>query len=205
MSKPYPELTEALSRMLDKIDGVLRDAGYAGEPVKMFLAGGMAVNYWCGSRYTEDVDASFSKRILLPYDEMIVDYTRADGEQTYIYFDPNYNTSFALWHEDFEDDAVEWDGIQNERRKVRLYVLNPTDLAVSKIARFTDQDREDIKSLASMGLISSKDVKKRAEEAISYYVGYAPSVRTSINLAVKDIESLEHKPRVRSRDIDLDR
>ena len=27
----------------------------------MILAGGMAVNYYCGTRYTEDVDAVFSK------------------------------------------------------------------------------------------------------------------------------------------------
>lgn len=71
MTKAYPELAEALAEMLDKIDAVLQSGGYRGEPVKMYLAGGMAVNYWCGSRYTEDVDASFSKRVLLPYADLV--------------------------------------------------------------------------------------------------------------------------------------
>lgn len=173
--------------MLDRIDGFLRAGGYQSEPVKMFLAGGMAVHYWCGSRYTEDVDASFSRRMLLPYDDLVVNYTRADGTTTFIYFDANYNTSFALLHEDFEDDSVEWKGIGNERRLVHLYVLNPVDLAVSKISRFTDRDREDIRLLASCGLLSAAAVKARAEEALSYYVGNVPSVQTSIDLTVKDV------------------
>jgi hypothetical protein len=187
MTKAYPELADALSEMLDKIDAVLRDGGYRGEPVKMYLAGGMAVNYWCGSRHTEDVDASFSKRVLLPYNELVINYTRSDGTKTFIYFDSNYNTSFALLHEDYEDDSLEWEGIGNEHRLVHLYVLNPIDLAVSKIARFTDRDREDIRMLASCGLINAAEVKARAEEALSYYVGYVPSVQTSIDLTVADV------------------
>jgi len=191
MTKAYPELADALSEMLDKIDGVLRGGGYKGEPVKMFLAGGMAVNFWCGSRYTEDVDASFSKRILLPYDELVINYTQADGTKSFIYFDSNYNTSFALLHEDFEDDSLEWTGIGNELRLIHLYVLNPVDLAISKTSRFTDRDREDIRMLASCGLITSDAVKSRAEEALSYYVGNVLSVQTSIDLTVKDVKAQE--------------
>lgn len=187
MNKVYPELADALSEMLDKIDAVLRNGGYKGEPVKMYLAGGMAVNYWCGSRYTEDVDASFSKRMLLPYDDLVINYTRADGTRTFIYFDSNYNTSFALLHENFEDDSIEWEGIGNERRLVHLYVLNPVDLAVSKISRFTERDREDIRMLASCGLIDATAVKARADEALSYFVGNVVSVQTSIDLTVEDI------------------
>jgi hypothetical protein len=57
----------------------------------MYLAGGLAVNNYCGSRYTEDVDASFSHRLLLPYDEMVVDYLRSDYTASMIYLDQNYN------------------------------------------------------------------------------------------------------------------
>jgi hypothetical protein len=187
MHKAYPELAGALSEMLDRIDEILRGGGYEGEPVKMFLAGGMAVNYWCGSRYTEDVDASFSKRMLLPYDDLVINYTRSDGTKTFIYFDANYNTSFALMHEDFEVDSLEWEGIGNERRLVHLYVLNPLDLAVSKISRFADSDREDIRMLASCGLLTAAAVKSRAEAALACYVGNVPCVRTSIDLTVKDV------------------
>lgn len=50
MNHATPELAAALSAMLDKIDATLRDNEYQGEPIRMYLAGGMAVNYYCGSR-----------------------------------------------------------------------------------------------------------------------------------------------------------
>lgn len=50
MPAPFPELTEALARFLDRLDAHIRGSGYAGEPIRMYLAGGLAVNYYCGSR-----------------------------------------------------------------------------------------------------------------------------------------------------------
>lgn len=39
----HPELTRAMGAMLDKLDVFLRSGGYSGEPVRMYLAGGMAI------------------------------------------------------------------------------------------------------------------------------------------------------------------
>ena len=61
MNQSQRILQAALTEMIEKIDGFIWSSGYQGEPVKMILAGGMAVNYYCGTRYTEDVDAVFSK------------------------------------------------------------------------------------------------------------------------------------------------
>jgi hypothetical protein len=44
--------------IVDRIDASIPRT-YA-EPVAMFIAGGVAMNYYYGSRYTEEVDASFS-------------------------------------------------------------------------------------------------------------------------------------------------
>ena len=41
--KAFPELTAALEEMLDRVDASLRAGGYSGEPVKMYVAGGIAV------------------------------------------------------------------------------------------------------------------------------------------------------------------
>jgi hypothetical protein len=121
----HPELTRAMSAMLEKLDGFLRAGGYGGEPVRMFLAGGMAMHFHCGTRYTEDVDASFSARVLVPAQDLTVDYIREDGTPSALYFDANYNDSFALMHPDYRDNAQEWQGIGNEQRLVQLYVLTP--------------------------------------------------------------------------------
>jgi hypothetical protein len=184
--KAFPELAEALSVMLDRMDQALRTADYRDEPIVMYLAGGVAVNYWCGTRYTEDVDASFSRRVILPTN-LVVNYRKKDGSDAFIYFDHNYNTSFALLHERFEEDSVEWTGLGNERRLVRLRVLSAVDLAVSNIARFSEQDQEDILALARETLFTTADLRHRATEALANYVGDLMTVRASVDIICRKI------------------
>ena len=96
MHSAHPELTAALGLMLDKLDTSIRESGYTGEPVKMYAAGGIAVHYFCGTRYTADVDATFSHRILIPFSDLVVKYQREDGRSASLYLDPTYNDHFAL-------------------------------------------------------------------------------------------------------------
>lgn len=103
--KAHPELTEALCTLIERIEDALRESGYTGQPIQARLAGGMAANYYCGNRYTRDIDADFSARLILPKD-LRVAYRKRNGEDSFIYFDTHYNTSFALLHEDFVKDAV---------------------------------------------------------------------------------------------------
>ena len=184
--KAFPELAAALQIMLDRMDVSLRSGGYIGEPVKMYLAGGLAVNYYCGSRYTEDVDASFSQRWVLPKN-LTVNYRRRDGTDAFIYFDHNYNTSFALLHDEYENDTTEWAGIGNERRKVQLRVLAPVDLAVSKIAPFSPRDYEDILTLAAEGLFTADEFRTRARDAMANFVGNKQPLISSIEIACREM------------------
>ncbi len=188
MHSLHPELTRAMGAMLDKLDALLRGGGYAGEPVRMFLAGGMAMHFHCGARFTEDVDATFSARLLLPLNELTVDYLREDGSPSALYFDANYNDTFALMHPDYRANAVEWPGIGNEGRLVRLFVLSPVDLAVSKISRFSPQDREDIALLAAGGFFTAEELRKHALEALNYYVGNTAWVRGTIEQVCAEMQ-----------------
>lgn len=184
--KAFPELTAALREMLDRMDASLRAGGYHGPAVIMYLAGGVAVNYYCGTRYTEDVDASFSRRFVLPKD-LTVNYRRRDGSEAFIYFDHNYNTAFALLHEGFEEKARAWEGIGNERRLVELRVLSPLDLAVSKVARFSEQDRADIRALGGEGLFTAGGFRAHAVEAMRDFIGDKRVLMTSLELIVGDL------------------
>lgn len=187
MDRAYPELKGALSTLLDRIDTHLREGGYEGAPIRMVLAGGMAVNHYCGTRYTADVDAWFSHRVLLPWRELNVDYQRADGEASFIYFDVNYTPTLSLMHEDYEDDAQPWEGIGNDRRLVHLYVLSPVDLAVSKLSRYTSRDAGDIQALWAAGHFSVETFRARAEDALKYYIGNDRPVRLSLKLALEEM------------------
>ncbi len=154
----------------------------------MYIAGGAALHLWTGTRVTEDIDASFSKRVLLT-EEIEVSYRDPDGRARLMYLDRNYNDTLGLLHENAYEDskAVDVPGI--DKKLIDVRVLAPVDLAVTKLARFTDQDREDIQLLARKRLIDSAAVRKRAEEALAGYVGDATPVRTSIDIACRLIDA----------------
>jgi len=162
------------------------------EPIVMFLAGGAAIHFYTGARISDDVDAAYSKRLLLPADSTVI-YRDADGNARSIHFDPNYNEIFALMHEDAHQDALR---LPLDLEGIRVRVLQPVDLAVSKLARFGEVDREDILELARSGLVTAKALKKRAEAALPGYVGDPTMVRNSLDIACRDIEALaRHKRR----------
>jgi hypothetical protein len=142
------------------------------QPLKMYIAGGMAVHLYTAERVTTDVDAEFSKRILLPADLIIE--TR-DGRM--LYLDPSYNSTFALLHEDYLDDALP---VPIGTDLIQVYVLNPIDLVISKIARYAGPDVQDITDLIAKFHLGADDIGARAEEALGGYVGNADYLRMNL-------------------------
>ena len=149
----------------------------------------MAVHLYTANRVTTDVDAEFGSRIFIPND-LMVDVTLEDGTQESVYFDTNYNSSFALMHEDYLDDAIPLDlGVE----QIRLHVLSPVDLAVSKIARFADNDKEDIAALVRLGLTTADEIERRATSAVAGYVGGLAMLRLNLREAVALARHVELK------------
>jgi hypothetical protein len=181
------EYVAALAALLARLQEKLR-AVPAGElPVRMYIAGGAALYLLTGARVSEDVDAVFSRRLLLG-DDLEVSYQDADGRARVLYLDRNDDDTLGLLHQDAYDEArpVELPGVDPRILDVR--VLAPVDLAVTKLARFADQDREDIERLAREGLLDGAEVRKRAAEALAGYVGDAGPVRHSIDIAARVVE-----------------
>ncbi len=182
--------TEVLSRIQQALKGSRPDAF----PIRMYVAGGAALHLLTGARVSEDVDAVFSKRVLFS-EEIEVSYRDPDGRARLLYLDRNYNDTLGLLHENAHKDArpIAFPGI--DRKLIDVRVLAPMDLAVSKLSRFADQDREDILLLAREGLIDSGSLRKRAEQALADYVGDLYSVRNSIDIACRLIESAQPRGR----------
>ena len=67
-----PAFLEALTMIAARIAAPLATADRKRLPVRMYLAGGAAMHYYTGARTTEDVDAVFSTRVLLPQDLELV-------------------------------------------------------------------------------------------------------------------------------------
>jgi len=186
------EYERAFNEVLSRVQEQLKGSHPAVFPIRMYIAGGAALHLLAGERVTEDIDATFSKRVLFNR-EIEVSYRDPDGRARLMYLDRNYNDTLGLLHEKAyaESQSVDVPGIDAKLIDVR--VLAPVDLAVSKLARFNDQDRRDIEMLAKKGLIDSASVRKRAEEAVKGYVGDPRSVQTSIEIACRLIDSLRSK------------
>jgi hypothetical protein len=95
--------------------------------------------------------------------DLQVAYRDKDGHARLLYFNTQYNDSFALLHHDAYDDAapIQLEGVDAHRLIVKL--LTPLDLAVSKLARFSQQDQLDIRTLARERLFTATRLRRRAQ------------------------------------------
>ncbi|WP_207918359.1 DUF6036 family nucleotidyltransferase [Luteimonas terricola] len=180
------EFLGALAEIVGRIAASLHGVAPVVLPIHMYIAGGAALHFYTGERVSNDVDAAFSHRIALPED-LEVAWRDADGASRLLYFDRNYNDTLALLHEDAYDDShpLPLPGVDNAVLDVRL--LSPLDLAVSKLSRFSGQDREDILALARHALIDAAGLRVRADEALGGYVGDLARVRNTIDIACRMI------------------
>ena len=165
-----PEYVLAFRELAARIAASLDRVPPQALPIRMYVAGGAALHFHTGARVSVDVDAVFSRRIALP-GNLEVSYRDEDGVARLLYFDRQYNDTLGLMHEDAHDDSLplRLGGIDPKVLDVRL--LTPLDLAVSKLGRYSEQDRADIASLAQRGLITAAGLEKRAREALAGYVG----------------------------------
>lgn len=170
----------ALARGLRTLFQRLEERLELQQPLKVYLAGGMAVHLYTAQRVTTDVDAEFGARLILPND-LIVPVQLEDGSEQVVYLDTNYNSTFALMHENYLDDAIALDlGLAH----IRLFVLAPVDLAVSKIARFAENDQEDIAALVRLGLTNAAEIEERATSAMVAYIGSLTMLKLNLRDAL---------------------
>jgi hypothetical protein len=188
------EYLDAFGKIAQAVAAKVAGADPRTLPIRMYVAGGAALYLMTGSRPSEDVDATFSRRLILGED-LEAAYRDADGRARILYLDRNYNDTLGLMHEDAYEDStpVTIPGVDPAFVEVRI--LSPLDLAVSKIARFSEQDRADLEMLARTGRIDAKSLRRRAEEALGGYVGDLASARTSIDLACRIVEEAARRRR----------
>jgi hypothetical protein len=187
-----PEYVAAFRQIVGRIAASLEHLPKRALPIRMYVAGGAALHFYTGERVSRDIDAAFSSRLALPED-LEVAYRDADGGARVLYFDRQYSDTFALLHEDAYDDSESLTLAGTDAAVLEVRLLSPLDLAVSKIGRFSSQDRDDIASLARHRLITSAALRKRAEAALAGYVGDTNRLKSSIDLACRLVEDIEKR------------
>lgn len=183
MVKPIEFATHTdLALGLQQLITDLQDRTHLREPIRMYIAGGMAFHLYTAARVTTDVDAEFSKRIILPSNLLV---ETSDGNM--LYLDTNYNSSFALMHEDYLSDAIR---TPLGTDLIEVFVLSPVDLILSKIARFSGPDVSDIAEMIRMYGITASVIKERAEQALGGYVGNTDYLRMNLRDVLKLAEPM---------------
>ena len=190
--RPDPEYLKAFAQIMSRIERALGPKRPA-KPVAVCVAGGAAMHFYTGERFSNDIDATILARVMLDPRELQVAYRGGDGHARLLYFDTQYNDSFALLHHDAYDDAlpISVEGVDSRRLEVKL--LTPLDLAVSKLSRFSAQDQDDISALARAGLIDAAALRRRAEAALPDYVGKLDRIKTSIDAACRLVATADKK------------
>jgi len=86
--------------------------------------------------------------VKIPEDLFVVWLNEESGMLEQVHYDYNYNSTFGLLHEDYEDRAIHMITIDE---KFEISLLSPEDLIISKLIRFAQNDEEDIKSIIATG------------------------------------------------------
>jgi hypothetical protein len=177
-----PAYAVAFRELAARIAAALQDLPPRARPVRMYVAGGAAIHFYTGERVSVDVDAVFSRRVALP-EGLDVAYRDEDGAARLLYFDRQYNDTLGLLHEDAHDASIplHLDGIDPAVLDVRL--LSPVDLAVTKVGRWSAQDRQDVEALARLRLVDADEFEVRATEALGLYVGDTSRMKGNIGAA----------------------
>lgn len=140
--------------------------------VKAFIFGGCAFHIHTNARGSNDIDAEIQAIQQLKKHDIVVflenndvEYLDDNNLETNLEFDRSFNTSLASVDPDYLERAIPL--VAN--RIVEVYLVSGLDLAISKLARLSDRDIEDIKELYLNGKFSLEAFKKSANNAEMYY------------------------------------
>jgi chromosome segregation and condensation protein ScpB len=181
-------LSLAITKLFDKIKEEI-SRQYPSLPagqVKAYIFGGAAVHVYTNARYSADIDAQLDALIELSnVQDILIDYEDENGRAYLLAWDGKFNDAFMLIHPDYREDAIVFQ--EKPDSPLWIYLASPVDVAVSKVSRFVDIDKADIRLLAEMGLITENEFAERVEKALLYWVGNDFMLKYNIRDAKKII------------------
>ena len=134
------------------------------------------------SRSTRDLDALTA----VPFDPELLEYS-GQGSPLHrkhkVYLDP---VGIAPLPENYADRLTEvFPGVYNN---LKLFALDPDDIALTKIERNTTRDRDDVKHLARIVPFNLDILTKRYHDELRVYLGNPKREDLTLKLWVEMIE-----------------
>ncbi|RZG49069.1 DUF6036 family nucleotidyltransferase [Acinetobacter wuhouensis] len=140
--------------------------------VKAYIFGGCAFHIHTNARGSNDVDAEIQAIPLLKKEDIIIfleqndiEYIDENNLETNLEFDRGFNTALASIDPDYIDRTIPL----ITESIVEVYLVSALDLAISKLARLSDRDIEDIRILFQLKKFSLDQFKISANNAKDYY------------------------------------
>ena len=141
--------------------------------VKAFIFGGCAFHIHTNARGSNDIDAEIQSISQLKKEDIFlflenndIEYLDHNNLETNLEFDSGFNTSLASIDPDYRERVIPL----TPESIVEVYLVSGVDLAVSKLARLSDRDIEDIQALYARNKFSLEQFKEIANNAKDYYV-----------------------------------
>lgn len=164
--------------------------------VRVYIFGGCAVHLLTHARGSADIDAEVLASERISHDEVIrvlgqPEFYEEGAEDLTVEFDANYNTTLGPLHEDYQDRAIQIDGFEGDQ-PLHVYVVAGIDLAISKLGRYTDQDKADIGALIESDRIDVPEFDKLARQAIDYAVGNTSAMLSHLDQVIEPYLGDEH-------------
>lgn len=155
-------LKDAVIEMMQIISKKI-PAKHKKEPVNLYITGGIAIYFHTATRVSKDLDAILDRGVYIPKKLKVI-WLNENDELEELAYDHNYTPTLGVMHEDYEDRAIHLFTIDE---KLKVYVLSPEDLIISKLARFGEQDQEDIRGIINNELVKKEELESLAKDAIS--------------------------------------
>jgi hypothetical protein len=173
-----PEPWNSFLRELDHI---------ATDPVDFHCIGGFVLTQKYGfNRQTRDIDVLS----IIPSTQL-KDFLDKGGEGSElhrkykVYLDRV--TVIQYYPEDYDQRLAEM--YAGQLRRIRLYAPDACDLALMKLGRNIERDRDDVKFLARQGFITAEGIKRRYQQEMRPYVALPEHTTDDVlNLWVEMIE-----------------
>ncbi len=164
--------------------------------VKAYLFGGCALHIHTNARGSNDIDVEFNSAKWVRKNEIVISKPSiiydAGNVRRKLDLDSQFTPMLGPLHEDYQDDAILLQK-NHLNSPLWLYVVTPEDLAVSKLGRFGDRDREDILTLLKMKKMTVDSFRERATEALKYYVGSPDTAKSHLDYALWQYNQLPHR------------
>lgn len=167
--------------------------------INCYIAGGAAVNLFIGGRMTGDIDFTIDKRI--PLKEI-----NLKNDKFSIFIDPKFNPQLGLIHDEYIENSIEIDFFKKEKNKINLkaFVFSPTDLVISKLTRWSETDKKDVKKLIVSGLVNKNTLKNKIDEALAGYILPISFLKYNIEEALSYFDEINIKEQIEMSNLSID-